>query len=200
MQKPSNYDKMSEAASRLFLTFDQKELLDRWSLPCDETYIYVNFISRPFRIERTTGHIFQEDRPCDCNEVLSIFDMLTRSPYPPRPSGEWVTLTQLTNAAGSGPVDTSHFLKKLDVFTGRTEELEKACIALGGTKQKVGDVSYTIPVFDNFPVWFQFWDADEEFPASITFLWDKTTPQHLHYETLWYIMMCVADRLSEKKA
>lgn len=60
---------------------------------------------------------------------------------------------------------------------------------------RTGDVSFLLPVFDFFPVWFQFWDADEEEPASLRFLWDQQTLRYLHYETLWYIMMHILDQL-----
>ena len=49
-------------------------------------------------------------------------------------------------------------------------------------------MSYIIDVFDFFPVCVRFWDADEEFPASLQFLWDANALDFLYYETLWYVM------------
>ena len=58
-----------------------------------------------------------------------------------------------------------------------------------------GDVSYAIPVFRDFWILFQFWDGDDEFPASIKYLFDENALQFMHYETLWYVMGTLADRL-----
>lgn len=34
----------------------------------------------------------------------------------------------------------------------------------------------------------QFWDEDEDFPASVRFLFDRNALLFMHYETLWYVM------------
>ena len=57
------------------------------------------------------------------------------------------------------------------------------------------DVGYVVPVFHDFATWFQFYDGDDEFPASITYLFDENALQYMHYETLWYVMNALADRL-----
>ena len=191
----SNYDKMSLDASRLFLTYDQDAILRRYPLPADEQYIYVNFLNEPYRIDRTSGQIYTGDRPANFGETLSILDMVCLSPCTPTPTGQWRTLQQLTNAAGAGPVSLEMFARKISCFSGHPEKLAAACEAMGGVPKKGGEVSYLLPVFDNFPVWFQFWDADEEFPVSVQFLWDSSTPHHLHYETLWYIMGEILEHL-----
>ena len=60
-----------------------------------------------------------------------------------------------------------------------------------------GDVSRILDVFDFFPVCVRFWDADEEFPASLQFLWDANALDFLYYETLWYVMGDLLERLTE---
>ena len=44
-----------------------------------------------------------------------------------------------------------------------------------------------MPVVPYFSVLFQFWDADEEFPAKILILWDKVSMSYLHFETTFYL-------------
>ena len=51
-----------------------------------------------------------------------------------------------------------------------------ACERLGGSPGKVGDVSYTIPLFDFFPVMLQFWDGDDEFGPVLKIMWDGCRP------------------------
>ena len=53
---------------------------------------------------------------------------------------------------------------------------DRACLCLGGELQKRlagADLTFEMPVMGDFSVLFQFWDADEEFPAKILLLWDK---------------------------
>ncbi len=227
MNKPekTNYDLFSESASQRFLTFDQEEILKKFSLPADEKSIFIRFLDRKYRIDRSTGYVYlqpgrgasgidhetgagdeteagDETGAGDAREIraganvtLSVFDMLCRSENAPHMSGEWVSLSDMTAKTGYGPTNTSLFGKKMACFEGKSDRLARACEKMGGVKKEVGDVSYELPVFDGLSTWFQFWDADDEFPSSIRFLWDRTTTRHLHYETLWYIMQEILDRL-----
>ena len=75
------------------------------------------------------------------------------------------------------------------------EELKKAAEILQGIPFPVGDASFCFPVFEDFQILLQFWDGDDEFPANILFLFDKNALQYMHYETLWYVMNSLTDRL-----
>jgi hypothetical protein len=57
-------------------------------------------------------------------------------------------------------------------------------------------VACRLPLFDFLPVVFQFWSADDDFPASIQLLWDKNTTDFMHFETVWYAAGYVLDRLA----
>ena len=43
-------------------------------------------------------------------------------------------------------------------------------------------------MFPFLPVQLRFWDADEEFPAQLRFLWDRNTLKFLHFETVYYVI------------
>ena len=205
IEEQSNYDKFSESASRIFLTYDQEEILRRYPQRHDDDNIYMRFLDRELAIDRKDGHVFylKEDGSvektkeyrADANVTLSVFDMLCRSPFPPKMTGKWVNMSTLASKAGAAPTSFEMFAKSFRRFEGNTEALDAACRKLGGIRRDKGDVSYELPVFTDFYVWFQFWDADEEFPCSVLFLWDSSTPYHLHYETDWYIMGAIMDRL-----
>lgn len=190
IQKPavSNYDHMAADASRIFLSYDQEAILSRWPLKHGASSIYVNYIGREFRIDRMTGKVWQKDEPAGFDATLAILDMVCSKGGKPHASGQWLTLQQMTSVAGAGPVSMDSYLRSLAPLAGHVDQLTKACQKIGGTPVKGGEVSCLIPVFDDFPVWLQYWDADDEFPASLSILWDSTTPQHLKYETLWYVM------------
>ena len=43
-----------QQAKKLFLTYDQQELIHRCALRFDETYFYIDFLGFPYRICRAT--------------------------------------------------------------------------------------------------------------------------------------------------
>ena len=61
----------------------------------------------------------------------------------------------------------------------------------------MGDVSYTIPLFDFFPVTLQFWDGDEEFDPVLKLMWDRRTLDFMRYETTYYAADHLLQRLLE---
>ena len=86
---------------------------------------------------------------------------------------------------------------RLGLFAGRPGALRRACEALGGVPQRVGDVSSLIPLFDFMPVMVQFWDADEEFDAVLKIMWDRNTLDFMHFETTFYAAGHLLRRLKE---
>lgn len=89
------------------------------------------------------------------------------------------------------------FAKEAKLFANHKEELEKACKYLNGKKMPTGDVSYIVNLFDEVPLYFQFWDGDEEFPPQFRFLWDTNTEQYLHYDALFNIVSMFLKRLKD---
>ena len=77
---------------------------------------------------------------------------------------------------------------EVKLMAGHCGELRRLCRAWGGREMEQGDVSFVLPLYDFFPVWLQFWDADEEFPAQLGLLWDANTLDFMYYETTWYAL------------
>jgi len=44
----------------------------------------------------------------------------------------------------------------------------------------------------------QYWNSDEEFPASLQLMWDKNVLQYMRYETTWFAAMHVLNRVKEE--
>ena len=55
-----------------------------------------------------------------------------------------------------------------------------------------------IPVFGSFSTLLRLWLPDDEFPAQLQFLWDQNALSFVHYETIFYIMIHVINRLEEE--
>ena len=199
----SNYDKMLAQAQVLFLGYDQGEMIARWDLEHDDDYLYVEYMTEALRIDRHTGAVGYARRPAEgeyraasfVNEGMALFDLLTRSPVRPVPTGRWTSISTLGGIIGAGHDRTLSHEDTAAQFQNRCDALAAACRRLGGVATGKADVGYAIPVFRNFRILFQFWDGDDEFPANIKYLFDENALRFMHYETLWYVMDSLADRL-----
>ena len=200
---PTNYDKMLASAQELFLTHDQEGMIRRWALEHDGDYLYADYMSQPLRIDRRTGAVSHAREPLSgeyraagfVNEGMVLFDLLTHSPTRPHPTGRWSSISTLGGIIGAGHDRTLSHESTAAKFQDRCEALAQACRRLNGVPAGRGDVSYAIPVFRDFHILFQFWDGDDEFPANIKYLFDENALQYMHYETLWYVMSNLAERL-----
>ena len=51
----------------------------------------------------------------------------------------------------------------------------------------MGDAGFSFTIFRDLKVQLKFYRADEEFPASLTLLWDVNTLEFMKYETVFYV-------------
>lgn len=131
--------------------------------------------------------------------TLSVFDYLCLSQEERQLSGHWVSMQEMGNMIHANLLEGEGdmFAKEAKLFAAHKEELEKACEYLNGQKMPTGDVSYILKLFDELPVYFQFWDGDEEFPPMFRFLWDTNTEQYVHYDALFNIVSMFLNRMKE---
>ena len=190
MEMPkSNYQIMKGQMAKRFLQYDQKQMTEKFQLPCDEEYIYVTFVSSLYRINR---------KKTDYNEAMSIYDVLCDSKSDCHLSGKFVSLNSLKGTVFSSGTVGNIFQKYTGFFDDKTKELARACEKLGGIPEQVGDISYRLEIFPFLPAVFQFWYSDEEFPAMLKFMWDENILDYVHYETIFFMMSHVLSRLEEE--
>lgn len=190
-------EKVLADAKARFLTFDQQSMIDLFDLVHDESTISVWFLGQTYTIDRLTAEVFRASgEAADINEIASIFELLTRSEHVPAPVGQWASISQLC----TNTTDTSltRYIEQLEPFSGHMDLMKEACAKLGGTAMTKGDVSSVMPVFHGIDVWFQYWEADDEFPASVQFLWDLTITDHFRWSLLWNVMSCITRRMKEE--
>ncbi len=128
-------------------------------------------------------------------EVLSIFDVLCYSKDGCRLSGNYCGISNVKGANLAAAPGNDMFAPSARAFDHHTDQLAAACEALGGTKEKIGDVSYLLPVFPFLSIQLQFWESDEEFPPQLKFMWDENILQFMHFETTFYVTGHVIERL-----
>ncbi len=197
LEQWDNYDIAARRAEALFLNYDQEALIRAFALKADKDHLYLDLLARPFRIDRRTGAL--ERGPdwtrAGFNETLSIFDALCLSQRPFAPSGSWqITGSLRGTAAGPASLETPGLAEQL---TKDPAHLASACRALGGKEAAGGDLAFELPLLLGFSTLLRVWLADEEFPAQLQFFWDANALSFVHYETIFYLMGHVIDRLKE---
>ena len=202
-KRKSNYDITKIEMRESFLSYDQEEMIRRFSLAHDAKYLYLRLMGRDYRIDRRDGSVTWTDgahpEPMDAgfNEVMPIYDVLCYSRPDCHLSGEFVNMRSLSTIQGGRPGNDmfSRMGRKLDQ---KDAALSRACEKLGGFKVGKGDVAYELPLFDFLPVRIQFWNSDDEYPASLQLFWDKNVLQYMHFETVAFVAGHVVARLTEE--
>lgn len=82
-------------------------------------------------------------------------------------------------------------------FDQKDAALSAACAKLGGVPDGKGDVAYRIPMFPFLDVMLQYWDSDDEFPASLQLFVDERMIDFMHYETVWFALSYLLERIRE---
>ena len=193
-KRPSNHEITKRRVMSGIASYDIQKAIRQFALVSDAQYLYVDFMTRHYRIDlksgmtewQKTGGFYQE---ASFREVLTIFDLLFYSKEDARLTGEYMLMQNLSGVQTSEIYAGKGGLRPYEVYWDtRTNTLKEACLRLGGVPAGKGDVAYRIPVFQNIDMIVQFWCSDEEFPPSFNFLFDENLMAFVHYETLGYIV------------
>ena len=202
MERKDNYLIQANQAKRHFLTYDQERLVRKLKARSDERYIYVTFLSEPYRLEKASGDLQRWDGSVwvDGNsfaEVMTLLDMMCDSREDRRLSGRWKSMTDF------GLMFHQNLLEErrdsaADLFDRDPEGVRRACIAMEGVPIRGADIGYAIPLFDGLRIGVQFWHGDDEFYPRLRYLWDENALQYIRYETMHYVLPLMLKRLREK--
>ena len=198
--KRDNYAIQVEYAKERFRSYDPDALCSKLGRPREEGCLCVTMLNQRYRIRLADGDLsrLRGEQWVDANsfaEVLTLLDLICDSREDRHPTGNW------KNMRDFGHGFHQSFLEQRDPWAERFQEqpemFAKACEALGGEKYPLGDVAYSIPVFDDLRVLIQLWFGDEEFPAQLRYLWDENALQYLKYETMFYAVGVIQKRIAE---
>lgn len=194
-----NYEIARDRAQAYFLNFDQNSIICRWQLDHDESFLYVAFLGKRYAVCRKTGIITRcpAGEQAGFSEVLSIFDFLCHRGKDQFPSGSFAPVNSLPGAPKAGGVETNFHGEFAQAFDCDPEGVHRACLALGGKLVNMGDIGYQFSVFGQLQLILKFYHSDEDFPASVTLLWDKNTLQYIFYETTFYIAGFLLQKIQE---
>ena len=186
--RQSNYDQVIENWRLKFLEMDQEELIRKFQLEADEEFLYIIYFSKRFRIDRKNGFITEDGKSPGFDTVMNIYNTFYYSAAHPVASGNLVAFRQVKRVYPFEAYRRTIISRLQELFAGKTEELRKACEALGGTLLPQGDVGYVLPVFPFLNIAVLFWDKDEEFEAQANMLFDSEITEFMHEENV----VCVA--------
>ena len=199
----SNYEIMRNQMRGEFEKYNQQKMIEKFSLRNDEDSIYIDFMRREYRIHRKTGVVeWSEDRfatstEADYNESMTIYDILCYSKDDCSLSGNYCPVNMLKGTVKSSSVGSDLFQKSADAFNGKLEKLEAACGIFGEKVDLSGDVAAKLYPFTFLPVILQYWEADEEFPANLKFMFNENILDYMHFETIFFMMGHIVKRIQE---
>lgn len=187
------------------MQYDQEKMIQKFGLAHDDDFLYIYFFNRKYRIDRRSGQVswskdaFQTKEPADYNEAMTIYDVLCYSKDDCHLAHEWANVGNLGGVKGGSLKKGGSFYQSAgEHFAGKTAALGRACEKLGGKKLEKGDVAYELQLFPFLPMVLRFWDADEDFPASLQMLVDKNILDYMHFETLMFALGHLLRRLREE--
>lgn len=194
-----NYQISRDRAQDYFLGFDQDAIIRAWGLEHDGQALYVSFFGRSYAVSRQDGTVTRRwnGEPAGFSEVLSIFDLLCHEGSAKTVSGQFAPVNSLKGRPPMG-VGTDFHTGTAARFEQDPEAFCRACRALGGSPVDMGDIGFRFPVFGELSVILKFYRSDEDFPASLTLLWDENLLQFVFYETVFYMAGHLLGAIEEK--
>lgn len=199
----SNYEIMRNRMRGEFVKYDQEKMIRKFQLSFDDKYLYLEFVGRDYRIGRKTGIVewsedaFQSAAEADYNESMTLYDILCYAKETCSLSGKFCPLHAVKGSAKTFYVGDSMFQQTAEKFRGHRKELEAACEILGRRMELAGDLAAELRAFPFLPVIFQYWEADEEFPPLLKFMYDENILEYMHFETVYLMTAHILRRLEE---
>jgi hypothetical protein len=199
-----NYETAAAHAREDFLAADRSRIAARGGVTGDEDFFYVPFLDTVYRVGKATGKAERSvdggpyEDASDFTPTMVLFDYLCLERGERSLSGNWVTTERLGGHVHESRAIGGFFDQDTAYCDAHKTKLPSALTKLGGVRAPIGDIGFILlPLLGVLPLYFQFRESDEEFPARITFLWDENTLRFVHYETLYYIENLFFLRLRE---
>lgn len=195
----NNYETMKLQMRDEFLKYDQAAMIEKFSLHSDDENIYITFFGTEYAVDRSTGDVRSGLGEAGYSEVMTLYDVLCYSKPHCKASGRMVNMGSVsTIQGGSMKREGDGLFGRYEAeFDQRDEALSEACAKLGGVPEGKGDVAYHIPMFPFLDVMLQYWDSDDEFPASLQLFVDDKIIDFMHCETVWFALSHMMERIRE---
>ncbi len=191
----NNYDKMLDAARLRFLRYDMSLLAKKAGVGDQGDCLTTCFLGQEAKIQKTDGPIFLDGRPAGFNEGLTIYDWLCDRKPGAKAAWEFCPVSSLPGVLVSGSGLKMHPAALAAKIDKNPSAFRAAMEKMGGKPTGAGDMGFQLMAFPDLPLQIKFYHSDEEFPPSMTLLWDKNILDFIRYETVYYLAGCIIKRL-----
>jgi Domain of unknown function (DUF3786) len=126
-------------------------------------------------------------------ELVSLVYLIKAGPQ--TPTGEMVSVQELRTAhffTGPHAIRTRPLV---DRFGHDMDGFKVAAERLGGQSMAMADAAYKLRVFPKVPLHYLLWRGDDEFPSTISILFDRSVEVHLAADAIWAMANLVSDML-----
>ena len=196
MEQAPVFDEIYENYVTKVSTVDLSPVSSRLGIEVDGDTAVIPFYGIPHRVSGKGVLDAQNRRPIHAVSVILCQYLLLCPESEPRVDGEWVKYNNFKDAAPfAGGFRNTAEQPISKAFSGRLEELKKACLALGGLPGDVQvncDLAIRLPALPKLDLLLMFNDQDEEFPADCSILFEKHAEAYLDMECLAMLGMVLA--------
>ncbi len=144
------------------------------------------------RIEQRAGNSWQ---PMDAAYLELVLLVYLLHAGPNTVTGETVSEKDLKSAhffQGPHRIRTDHLLKR---FGRSPDAFAAAGKRLGAETVHMADAGIRLAALPKIPLTYLLWAEDDEFPASMSVLFDRSIERHLKADAIWGLVNLVSDRL-----
>ena len=171
---------------------------ERLGVKLEDHEIVVPFFTQPYRFSSSEIADPSGKRP-DFGTCVVLCKYLLECPAGYPQESDWVSFRDFKD---SGPL-THFFVSNVEnpiavTFSGVVNELEKACLALDGVRPDIElsyDVIMRLDPLPKVPILMLFNDADDDFPANCSVLFESRAEKYLDAESLAILGGIFTDRM-----
>ncbi len=170
----------------------------------DKEYLHLAFLNHNYRVSKTGDVVGDDGKPPSAWARIFLIIYINAGGKGSL-KNEWISFGDLPNtfAKQKSFKDNSENVL-IKNFAGKKEELREACSLLGGADAATefkSDLAYKFSVLPKIPFLLLFWDEnkEEEFPARVKILMDKTVLNFIDIESLVFLAERLAKELCEAK-
>jgi hypothetical protein len=180
---------------------EASEVCRRSLASAEEGAFVLSFLDRQYRVEPETGRIGgpqSDPLLADAEFELLVLAYLNQVADVPA-EGTWISEKDLPGGSlffrGPHALPLQPLLAR---FGGDLPSFRRAAEALGGSGLPYGDAAYAFAALPRIPAGCVLWAGDEEFPARVNMLFDRSLARHLPLDAVLALVHCLGLRLLEE--
>lgn len=197
-QKNNVFEKTYNEYLTKLKKLDLPELASKLHLKESGDGVLVSLLGEEYRVS-SAGIIDSNGIRAEYEECIVIFKYLLMCPEHIPTDTAWVAYHSFKNAQPLLHYFTRETTKPIEEsFSGNMKLLERVIKELGGvvvTDNASYDLSLQINVLSRVPLFLRFNDADEDFPAQCTILFQETIERYLDMESVGILGALFARKL-----